>query len=421
MRKIALIGGGQAGLLMGFMLLDKGFQVTLYSDRTPEQLLAGRIPSTAFLFESTLAMERALGLNFWEDEVPFGEGMHVDFRSPDGRIGLTVQGRLGDVRGQALDQRTKYARWQPEFENRGGKLVIQNVSIDDLESIAAEHDLTMVAGGKGPINALFKRDDVRSTHDKPPRRLAALLLKGPKLLGDRPWGRVPFRPLRFNFVAGVGEFFSLPFYTHTAGECRSFLFEAVPGGPMDRFGDARDGAEVLEIAKGVIRDFAPDDLHHMEGAELTDANAWLVGAFTPTIRHPVGVLPSGRIVMALGDTAVLNDPITGQGSNNASRMVQHVFNDIVANGSAAFDAQWMRDTVETFWQESGQYTTAFTNALLMPPGAPVMEVLTAAASNPAVGDEFMRCFDNPRNYWPWIADLDLAKQFVAERTPVHAA
>ena len=81
--------------------------------------------------------------------------------------------------------------------------------------------------------------------------LAAMLLTGPKLTGDHPWKRVPFRPLRFNFIAGVGEYFSLPFYTHTRGECRSFLFEAIPGGPMDRFQDARDGQEMLEIAQAL--------------------------------------------------------------------------------------------------------------------------------------------------------------------------
>lgn len=421
MRKISIIGGGQAGLLLGFALLDKGYSVSLYTDRSPEQVLNSRIPSTAFLFESTLATERELGLNFWEDLVPYGEGMHVDFRGPDGSIGLTVQGRLGDLQGQALDQRTKFSRWLQEFPRRGGKLVIQAVSVADLEKIAAESDLTMVAAGKGQINAFFARDDERSVHSAPPRNLAAMLLTGPKLTGDHPWKRVPFRPLRFNFIAGVGEYFSLPFYTHTRGECRSFLFEAIPGGPMDRFQDAKDGHELLEIARQVIAEFAPDDLHHMEGAELTDEDAWLKGAFTPTVRKPIGQLPSGACVMAIGDTAVLNDPIAGQGSNNAARMVRHLVARIVANGNAAFDAAWMKDTFETFWDESAMYTTAFTNALLNPPGEPVMTVLGAASQHPPVADAFMRCFDNPRNYWPWIADLDEARRFVAERTEERCA
>jgi len=81
----------------------------------------------------------------------------------------------------------------------------------------------------------------------------------------------------------------------------------------------------------------------------------------------------------------------------------------------------MNDTFDTFWNESAMYTTAFTNALLKPPGAPVMEVLGAASVHPPVADAFMRCFDNPRNYWPWIADLDEARRFVAERVELCAA
>lgn len=421
MRKIALIGGGQAGLLLGFKLLNAGYPVTIYTDRTPEQVLNSRIPSTAFLFESTLKLERELGLNFWEDLAPYGEGIHVDFRTPDGNSVMTVQGSLGDKKGQALDQRTKFCRWLQEFEKRGGKLIVQAVSVSDLEVISRDNDLTLVAAGKGPINALFQRDDERSVHQTPPRNLAAFLAVGKKLTGDRPWARAPFRPLRFNFVFGVGEFFSLPFYTHTRGECRSFLFEARPGGPMDRFQGARSGEEIIEIGRQVVSEYAPDDLHHMDDIELTDADAWLKGNFIPTVRKPIGVLPSGSKVMALGDTAVVNDPIAGQGANNAARMVAYLFDRIIDQGRNPFDEAWMTDVFETFWNESAKYTTDFTNALLNPPGEPVMAVLQAATNNPVVADEFMQCFDNPRRYWPWIADMDAARQFIAERSPRAAA
>lgn len=421
MRKISLIGGGQAGLLLGFALLDQGYTVHLHTDRGPEEVAGSRLPSTPFLFDDSLRFERALGLDFWEDAAPWGEGMHVDFRNPDGSIAFTVQGRLNELRGQTIDQRLKFARWLQEFPRRGGHLHVRPVTVADLEDIAADSDLTLVAAGKGVISGFFERDDARSEHTLPPRHIAAIALTGPKLLGERPWQRVPFRPLRFNFVAGVGEFFSLPFYTRATGEARSFLFEAIPGSPMDRFMEAEDGAHMLRIAREVFEHFAPDDLHHLEGAQLTDANAWLKGSFVPTVRKPVGHLPSGRLLMALGDTAVLNDPIAGQGANNATRMARHLAKDIVAHGDAPFDAAWMQGTFDAFWNASAQYATAFSNALLKPPGPAVAEVLAAAAVHPPVADAFVRGFDNPRNFWPWIADAAEARKFIAEKKGAGAA
>ncbi|MGT2427618.1 styrene monooxygenase/indole monooxygenase family protein [Cupriavidus basilensis] len=147
---------------------------------------------------------------------------------------LTVAGRLHEKSGQALDQRTKFARWMQEFQLRGGNLVIKTVTLDDLEQIAVDNALTFVAAGKGPINALFARDDARSRHQSPPRQLAALLLRGSKMLGERPWPKADFRPLRFNFVMGVGEFFSLLRSIRIPqGSAAVFCLRRAPGGPMD--------------------------------------------------------------------------------------------------------------------------------------------------------------------------------------------
>ncbi len=421
MRKIAIIGGGQAGLLLGFGLIEKGYDVTIYSDRTAQQVLHSRLATTAFLFESSIKLERALGVNFWEELGPYGEGIHVDFRAPDGRVALSVQGRLGENHGQALDVRTKFHRWMDEFSRRGGNLLVQNVTLSDLDRISAENDLTIVAAGKGAIASLFERDDARSVHSTPPRNLAAVLVTGSNLTGDRPWKDTPFRPLRFNFIAGAGEYFSLPFYTHTKGECRSFLFEAIPGGPMDVFGDVKDGEEMVERVRETVKRMTPDQADHVpDDMEITDANAWLKGSFTPIIRKPVGTLPSGRIVFGLGDAVVLNDPIAGQGANNANRMVAAYLDAIVSHGDAPFDRDWMETLFEGFWESSGQYTTAFTNALLLPPPPPILEILGAASQVSAIADDFCGNFNDPTRFWPAIADHEAAKNYVAAKI-AHAA
>ena len=53
----------------------------------------------------------------------------------------------------------------------------------------------------------------------------------------------------------------------------------------------------------------PWDYEMFEHAEMCDEHAWLVGQMTPEVRQVVGTLPSGRQVMAVGDTAHALDPI----------------------------------------------------------------------------------------------------------------
>ena len=82
------------------------------------------------------------------------------------------------------------------------------------------------------------------------------------------------------------------------------------------------------------------------------------------------------------------------------------------HGEADFDEGWMHGAMRTFWDESARYTTAFTNSMLDPPGAPALEVLHAASRSQPVADALMACFDNPRSFWPWIADIGEARSFI---------
>ena len=76
MRNIAIIGSGQAGLLAAHGLIDAGYKVTLFSDRTAEQWLNESRPTgTAARFHNSLEFERELGLDHWEKEAPKGEGV----------------------------------------------------------------------------------------------------------------------------------------------------------------------------------------------------------------------------------------------------------------------------------------------------------------------------------------------------------
>jgi 2-polyprenyl-6-methoxyphenol hydroxylase-like FAD-dependent oxidoreductase len=67
MRRIAIIGSGQAGLVNAHGLLRAGYQVDLYSDRTGAQWLNESKPTgTAVRFGLALEYERELGLDFWQ-------------------------------------------------------------------------------------------------------------------------------------------------------------------------------------------------------------------------------------------------------------------------------------------------------------------------------------------------------------------
>ena len=80
--EVAVIGSaGQAGLLAAHGLLRAGYQVALYSDRSPEQWLnEGRPTGTAVRFARSLAYERELELDHGHAQAPKMEGLRVTIR-----------------------------------------------------------------------------------------------------------------------------------------------------------------------------------------------------------------------------------------------------------------------------------------------------------------------------------------------------
>ena len=80
MKRIAIVGSGISGLAAAHGFVRAGFAVDLYSDRTPEQWLTESRPTgTAARFDLALSYERELGLNFWDDVAPPGEGVFLTF------------------------------------------------------------------------------------------------------------------------------------------------------------------------------------------------------------------------------------------------------------------------------------------------------------------------------------------------------
>jgi glycine/D-amino acid oxidase-like deaminating enzyme len=132
MRKVAIVGGGQSGLQLALGLLQNPYEVIVVSNRTPEQILSGRVSFSQFMFHDSLQNERDLGINFWERECPITEGISFTIPGPTIPKAQFWEAKL-DGYGQSVDQRIKLADWMKEFAKRGGKLVIK----DDLVLVAA--------------------------------------------------------------------------------------------------------------------------------------------------------------------------------------------------------------------------------------------------------------------------------------------
>ncbi|WP_440995984.1 styrene monooxygenase/indole monooxygenase family protein [Arhodomonas sp. SL1] len=402
MSRIMIIGAGQSGLQLGMGLLDHGHEVTVVSNRTPEQIREGRVMSSQCMFDAALQHERDISANFWEDSCPPVEG--ISFTVPDGQGGKQLEwaGRL-DRDAQSVDQRVKMPVWMQELERRGGELRIEEAGIEELEAYARDYDLVLVASGKGEIGKLFERDAERSTFDKPQRALALTYVHG---MTPRP----EHSAVCFNLIPGVGEYFVFPALT-LSGPCEIMVFEGVPGGPMDCWGDVDGPAAHLARSLEILETYLPWEAARCRNVELTDDQGILAGRFPPTIRKPVGRLPSGAAVLGMADTVVLNDPVTGQGSNNAAKCAATYLQRILERGDGPFDSEWMQGTFETYW-DYARYVVDWTNALLQPPQPHVLELMGAAQGNRELARRMANGFNDPRDYFPWFMEPGAADEYL---------
>ncbi|MGZ7457302.1 styrene monooxygenase/indole monooxygenase family protein [Pseudomonas sp. Ma2-10] len=408
MRRIAIVGAGQAGLQLALGLLAKGYHVTLTTNRNGEDIRNGKVMSSQCMFNAALQSERDLGLNFWEDQCPAVEGIGLAVPNPENpNEPLFSWSTRLDRYAQSVDQRLKMPVWLNEVAKRGGEVIIQDVGVAELEQLSTSHDLVLLAAGKGEIVNLFEKDAERTQFQQPQRALSLTYVKGMTPMS-------PFSRVSFNLIPGVGEYFVFPCLT-TTGPCEIMVFEGIPGGPMDCWQGITSAEQHLEKSLELINRYVPWEAERCRSVEMTDDKGFLSGRFTPMVRKPVLTLPSGRKVFGMADALVVNDPITGQGSNNAAKCSKVYLDAIIARGAQDFGPDWMHDTFEQYWSYA-QHVVKWTNTMLTPPPQHLLELLGAASQSKPLASAIANGFDDPRNFAPWWFDAQSCQAFIQEKT-----
>jgi hypothetical protein len=187
-------------------------------------------------------------------------------------------------------------------------------------------------------------------------------------------------------IPQAGELYLQPALT-LSGRCDILLWEAVPGGPLDCFADRPGPVEQLARMRGLLRDYLPWEDELWAEAEPTDA-------------------------LGIGDTVVINDPITGQGSNNATRAAARYLRAIIEHGDAAFTAGWMRQTFDQHWYEEARHSVDFTTTMLAMPEH-LQRVFGAAAEHPQVARRLANTYAEPSDYAAWLATPELTDAYLA--------
>ncbi|MEO8906999.1 MAG: flavin reductase [Microbacteriaceae bacterium] len=405
MRKIAIVGAGESGVQLALGLQHHGFSTTLISDRTPDQVRSGSVMSSQCVFSAALAAEKALDVSSVTAADPAADELQI------AAIGINLLGQDEPLLWQApldfparsVDQRLKCSLWIETFIANGGDFRQEKVSVSRLEELASTYDLVIVSTGKGELGQIFVPDKSKSPYDRPQRALGLTYVHGVEA------DAVP--AVRMSIKPGVGEFFTFPGVT-ISGACQMMVFEGIPGGPMDSWAQVTDPASHLEHSLKLLREHFPLEAARFERATLTDDGAVLHGKITPIVRHAVGVLPSGREVFGLGDAIVLNDPLTGQGSNNATLAAKYYEDAIVRRADDAFDRAWMLRTFDEFWRGWAQWSVAWTNSLLKPLKEHQLQLLRAAQEHPGLAIALANGFDDPRTLFPWWYDASEAANFI---------
>lgn len=401
MSTVAIIGAGISGLHLGLYLQKEGVPTALYVDKTAQQMRDARLPNNVCRFSHTVDRERGLGVNHWNFPDYGVFSTHVRVHTPADPIAF--RGHLSSP-ASVVDFRIYLPQLLADYESRGGEVIHAPVNAELLERTAEVYDVTVVAVGGRDLSQLFPRDAARSA-DKPQRSILVGMFHGVEQ--PDPMG------LAFDIVPGVGEVFLSPAYS-LAGRVTGLMVEALPGGPWQEAVEEKyynDLDRCAAVVLDLLRQCGSEAVDRIDPARfaLTGPLDLLQGALTPTVRRPWSTLSNGHVVIAVGDAAVLNDPLTGQGANLASASAWELGRLITQ--ATVFDESFCRSWEDAL-DQLAQPVTDWTNLMLNPPPQHVIDLFLAADKDQDVANAFVDNFNNPGALWRSVATPEATAEFI---------
>jgi len=388
MERIGIVGAGVGGLHLALYLQQHGVPTRLYAERTPAEQRASRLPATPAHFGNARAREAALGVDHWQ--VPETWATHV-LVAVGGPYPFGFRGEM-DAPSLYVDHRVYEATLMEDYLERGGVASFGPVSAAAVVELASEHDLVVIAAGRGGLAELFPVVPERSPLDGPARILCAGQYRGIAPLDGMNYG--------VHVVPGVGELFDAPM-TAIDGLRASFNFEAVPGGPLEPFvrrpyEQDPDGFDSAALA--ALREHFPSVYARVTPEEFGVAGPMdiLQGAVRPCVRRPYAALPGGRFTVAIGDAYAVNDPVAAQGVNSASAAA-FILGDLIAEDDF-FDERFCRKLEARLWAYMEDVTAWAVSAVQEPPPH-VLELMAGAAAHQPLADRIASNYGHPHRAW----------------------
>lgn len=411
-KRIAIVGGGAAGLHLGLYLLARGIEVTLHTDRRPQDYAGTRLLNTVAHHSVTVARETELGVNHWPVE-QFGYFCH--YHHVGGAQPLFFRGDFKSP-SRAVDYRIYLPRLMQDFAERGGRVAYGELQAGDVARVAEASDLVVVCTGKGPLGRMFAHDPAHSPFDRPQRMLCVGLYQG---VGEEATRRVTL-----SLSPGQGELIDIPTLTN-GGMAHALLMENVPGGDLEVLARLRyeDGPRAfLDTLLRKLEVHHPTVFRRIDTARFDLANGpldLLQGGVTPTVRHGHVDLGGGKRAIALGDVHAVVDPLCGQGANMASYAAFVLGEEIVRQ--SVYDERFC-EIVDARRRDRILGAARWTNLFLQPPSPELVQLLGAMSQDRALCDEFTDNFNRPEEQWNRLASPQRILAWIAERrAPVAVA